>query len=448
MQISPNNSIGRFTLFARLLGSAIVAQALLSAANLCVGLILIRRTDDQDYGYYVLVLNALMLITQIQTQFIAPAMILRMSDSNRAGRATLIGSIYRLQRFSMPFVGAGVAVITVLLWLAHSLSGTVTLIILAAIGAALTSLYREFFRMVLLAYRRPHDVLRVDTLYVVLLVASAMVATLTPFPALVAVLFLCLSTAASGSLLARALWNYEPWDIHGPNVLRQIATIGAWTTAGAAIHWTFAQGYNYLIVGTLDVRAVAAVAATRLLMMPVNMLSTGVASLMLPTTSAWLRERGVGTVFIRLLLLSCGITCLALCYFLVVWLLRDWLFAHVLHKQFAHRDQLMFMWFFIFSLMVFRDQLLFLPLARGRFKTLTGITFLSAVLSLSVSYVMMKRVGVEGALIGVLTGEIISVLGLVLLSTFEMRRSTHDLKPARLADTTRADNPRDCPEQQ
>ena len=75
MQIRPRNSIGRFTLFARLLGSAVVAQALLSAANLCVGLILIRRTDDQEYGYYVLVLNALMLITQIQTQFIAPAMI-------------------------------------------------------------------------------------------------------------------------------------------------------------------------------------------------------------------------------------------------------------------------------------------------------------------------------------------------------------------------------------
>jgi hypothetical protein len=43
---------------------------------------------------------------------------------------------------------------------------------------------------------------------------------------------------------------------------------------------------------------------------------------------------------------------------------------------------------------------------------------------------MMRRVGVEGALIGVLTGEIISVLGLVLLSTLEMRRSTQDLQPA------------------
>jgi O-antigen/teichoic acid export membrane protein len=430
MQIPPRNSIGRFTLFARLLGSAVVAQALLSAANLCVGLILIRRTDDQEYGYYVLVLNALMLITQIQTQFIAPAMILRMSNSDKAERAGLIGGIYRQQRLSIPFLGAGVAVIAVLLWLGHALSGTVTLIILAGIGAGLTSLHREFFRMVLLAYRRPDEVLRVDAVYVVLLVASAMLATLTPFPALVAVLLLCLSTATSGTLLAGALWKYEPWNIHGPDVLRQIATVGAWTTAGAAIHWTFAQGYNYLIVGTLDVKAVAAVAATRLLMMPVNMLSTGVASLMLPTTSAWLQQRGTATVFRRLLLLSCGITCLALCYFLVVWLLRDWLFLHVLRKQFAHRDQLMFMWFFIFALMVFRDQLLFLPLARRRFKTLTGVTFLSAVLSLSVSYVMMRRVGVEGALIGVLTGEIISVLGLVLLSTLEIRRSTQDLQPA------------------
>jgi O-antigen/teichoic acid export membrane protein len=430
MQITPRNNIGRFTLFARLLGSAVIAQALLSAANLAVGLILIRRTDDHDYGYYVLVLNALMLVTQLQTQFLGPAMVLRMAESGKAERASLIGAIYRHQRWLSPIVGIVVAVTTVALWLAGSVSGSVTLIILAAIAAALASLHREFFRMILLAYSRPNDVLRVDAVYVVLLVAGALLATLTPFPALAAVLLLCLAAAFSGTLLARALWRFEPWNIHGTEAMRQLAAVGAWTTAGAAIHWTFAQGYNYLIVGTLDVRAVAAVAATRLLMMPVNMLSTGVASLMLPTTTAWLRQRGTGTVFRRLLLLSCGITCLALCYFLVVWLMRDWLFLHVLKKQFAHRDQLIFMWFFIFALMIFRDQLLFLPLARRRFRILTGITLLSAVLSLTVSYAMMRRVGVEGALIGVLTGEIISVLGLIALSTFEMRWSRRDLQPA------------------
>jgi O-antigen/teichoic acid export membrane protein len=249
-------------------------------------------------------------------------------------------------------------------------------------------------------------------------------ATFSAAPAFTAILLLSLSAATGGVLLSKALWRYEPWNLRGaPGVLRDIATVGAWTTAGSAIHWTFTQGYNYLIVGTLDVRAVAAVAATRLLMMPVNMLSTGVGSTMFPTTSNWLLQHRPGKVFLRLILLSCGLTALAICYFVVIWWLRDWIFLRVLKKHFAHRDLLVMLWFVIFILMVFRDQLIFLPLARGRFRILTWMTLASAVLSLTVSYLAMVRIGVAGALIGVMVGEVTSVIGITVLSLLEVRGS-------------------------
>ena len=41
--------------FAGMFSSAIVTQALLSAANLLVSLILIRRASDSQYGYFVLI---------------------------------------------------------------------------------------------------------------------------------------------------------------------------------------------------------------------------------------------------------------------------------------------------------------------------------------------------------------------------------------------------------
>ena len=44
---------------------------------------------------------------------------------------------------------------------------------MVAAGLALVAtLYREFFRVVLLAYRRPHSVLQADAVYVVLLGAQ------------------------------------------------------------------------------------------------------------------------------------------------------------------------------------------------------------------------------------------------------------------------------------
>jgi len=405
-----------------MLGSAVIAQALLSAGNLGVGLILIRRTTDHDYGSYVLVLNALMLLTQLQTQFIQPAMVAKMAGALAAVRANLIGRLYQAQRRLLPPLALIAGAITLILWL----TGVVTLssgwIIIVSIAAGVAALHREFFRMVLLGYRLPLDILRADTVYVILLVGGALLASLSPAPAVFTVIMLAVAAIVGGYLMSRVLWRHEPWNTDGPPMLREIAVIGAWTTTSCAIYWTFTQGYNYVIFGTLDVTAVAAVAATRLLMMPVNMLSTGVGSLMLPTTSGWTKQHGSRVIFTRLLLLSLALSCVALCYFALLWVLRDWIFLDLLKKQIASRDALMERWFVIFILMIFRDQLLFLPLTRGRYRILTGLTLLSAVVSLVVSYVAILRLGVVGSLDGLLTGELISVTGLVVLSVLEMRK--------------------------
>ena len=47
----------------RLFSSAVIDQALLSATNFAVGLLLIRQTRDEDYGHYVLAFNLLLLVT-------------------------------------------------------------------------------------------------------------------------------------------------------------------------------------------------------------------------------------------------------------------------------------------------------------------------------------------------------------------------------------------------
>jgi O-antigen/teichoic acid export membrane protein len=410
-------------LFVRLLGSAVIVQALLSAGSLGVGLILIRNATNAQYGSYVLVLNALLLVTALQNNFIQVPMVHRMTRLDTLGRADLIGGLLRAQRRLVPFLGAAAVAITLALCLCGALSLHTTVLVLAAVAAALATLYREFFRMVLLAYRRPIEVMRVDLLYVVMLVCGAFLATLTRAPAIVTVLILCAAATTAGILLSKLLWRHQPWNIHGARgILLQMVPVGAWTVAGAAIHWTFSQGYNYLIVGTLDVNAVAAAAATRILLMPVNMLSTGIGSLMLPTASGWLLSHGARTVFKRLSLLAAGLAGLALCYLGVVWICRDWIFASMLHKQFEQRDLLLKLWSVIFLLMIFRDQLLFLPLTRTRYRPLTALTFCSAVLSLAVSYASMVRIGVAGALVGVLSGEILSVVGLVVFGLIEIQR--------------------------
>lgn len=410
--------------FLRMFGSAVLDQALLSASNLLVGLILIRHGSDLQYGYYVLILGAVMLAVSLQNAFIAPSMINRMTTLDAEGRGRLTGGLY-VEQQRLVRIGSLLATgVVLLLWMSGRLSHDVTPLVFCAVFAVALSLRREYFRMVLMAYRRSADVLRADTVYALLLVAAVFCASLSPAPAAVAAIGLGLAALVGGILLFRLLRKRETWSTDGERgILRQIAPLGLWSAAGAVIHWTFSHGYTYLVAATLDVTAVAAIAATRLLLMPVNLLSTGIGSLMLPLTSGWLHAHGAPLVLRRLGQFATGVTAAAALYLLLLWLSRDWVFAHVLKKQFAHSDTLLLLWFGVFLLMVARDQMIYLLIARERFRSLAALTGVSAVVSLLVSFEAMRHLGVIGAPLGVLVGEAINVTGILALSWRESSRS-------------------------
>jgi O-antigen/teichoic acid export membrane protein len=407
----------RRLVFARMFSSAVLSQALLSAANFAVGLILIRRSSDLQYGAYILASSAILLIVSLQGAFCSPPLAARIGLLDAAGRADFIGGLRREMHVLMRVVAALAGGVTLASWALQWLDGPTTALVLATIAACYAVLNREYLRLVLFAHRRAQDVLRSDVLFGALTVAGVMVATLTASVAVVSVVMLSLAALASGFALADALRRHEPWtQVNPPPVLREIAPLAAWSTAGAAIHWTFSQGYIYLVAGMLDVAAVAAIAATRLLLMPVNLLSTGIGSLMLPLASNWLQLHGAALLRRRLVAMALGLVVVTLVYFGVLWLARDWVFAVVLKKDPAQRDPLLLLWGALCLVMVVRDQLGYLLAAQGRFQVRTLLTLASAVLALGASYAGMLRWGVSGALLGLLLGESFNLCGVILLA--------------------------------
>lgn len=408
--------------FVRMFSSAVVNQALLSGTSLLVSLLLIRNTPDEEYGYYVLVLTAVLLVTQLQNSFFLPPLVDRMTRFDLPQRQALVGGLMHGLEKAWFRVAAVLLVITAGLGLAGVLPLEICLLVLLTIIVALAALRREFVRLVLMAHRRVDSVFRADLVYAVLLVGGMAVAIHVPWPSLSATASLGLAALVGGTLLRRFLHQHESWDTPGTvGILREIAPLALWSTAGGVIHWTFSQGYTYLVAGTLDVAAVAAIGATRLTLMPVNLLSTGIGSLMLPLASRWLHDRGARFAFKRLLMFAGGLAASATAYFLVLWLLRDWVFGTILNKRFEHRDTLLLMWGAVSVLAVMRDQLVFLPVARQRFRPLTALSASAAITSLLICYFGMVNYGVEGALAGVLTGEAINLTGLLVLSRREVR---------------------------
>ncbi len=424
-------ALGRGRALIRLLASAVVMQALVSGANLLVGLILIRRTSDLHYGLYVLVFNAFSLASMLQATFIQPQLVVRMTRGDAADRADLIGGVYRDQRRLWPLLSGVALTVSFLLW-SFGLVSPVAATVLAAAGIAIPfTLYREFFRMVLLGLRQPVAVLKADCVYAICLLGGAYLATRTTAPAPVAVAGMGAAALCGGVLGARALWRREPWNVAAaPGILRTFAPLGTWAAAGAGVHWMFSQGYNYLVAGMLSVPAVAAIAATRLTIMPITLVSAGLGTMMLPTTAAWMHSHSAHRVLRRMLLAAAALLLAASAYLVCVWLLRDWIFVKVLRKDFAQRDTLLGLWFAVALVTVLRDQLQYLLTVRGRFRLMSTITLVCAVSSMAVSYFGILRLGIFGALAGILVGETLNALGLIALSIREAGRAENPHGPS------------------
>lgn len=406
-----------FLKFAKLLGSTLTSQIILSASSLLLGLLLIRYTDDLQYGYYILASSAILLLTSLHSAFLQAPIVIGVQSSSPVERASLVGDVYQEQRRVLHRTGIVAALLLGALWYAGVVEPRLALLILVTLIAAVAALQRNFFRLVLLAHRRPHDVLYTDIGFVILLMFGVFLAIRAPDPSTGSMLAIGIASAAGALLAARALWQLEPWKpAPRSRRLRDFAPLAAWSAAGAAVHWSFSQGYAYLAANALDVSAVAAIAATRLTMMPVNLLSTGIAALMLPITIGWLRDHRPSEVLRRLAYFALGIATVALGYFIVLWLGRDWLFANVLRKDFANRDLLLMLWAAVFLVMTARDQLIYLLVARQRFKQLTIIGTFSAIISLTACYLGMISFGVVGAPLGVLIGELINLCGVTALS--------------------------------
>jgi O-antigen/teichoic acid export membrane protein len=410
----------------RTFGSALIIQATLSAGNFLVSWLLLRRTNDAQYGLYVLVFNSLLLVCALQGSFMQAQMIVRLVRLDPAGRASLVRGLLREQGRLLRFALWGAVAIVAIGWVCGALDGERSLLIVCATLAAIATLVRECLRMVLFAYRRPEDVLWGDLCYVAVILVGVMLATYAHAVATVATLAIGAAAGLSAILLSKAVSAGDPHcpDAAGSRgILRAFAPLGAWSVAGAAAHWALSQGYTFIVAGVLSVQSVAAIAGTRVLLMPLNLLSAGIGAQLFPLTADWVHTLGVLPALRRLVHVSIAFVASGLGYFAIIWFSRDWIFATVLRKHFVQQDALLLLWGGVFVLMLVRDQLVKLLAARERFPLLASITVASAVLSLACGWAAMGRFGEVGAVAGILVGELSNVVGIVILSFREIRKT-------------------------
>jgi O-antigen/teichoic acid export membrane protein len=401
----------------KLFSAAVIDQVLLSGANFVAGFILIRFTSDHDYGLYVLVQSAMILLTTAQAAWLSGPLAVVAARKSPAERRTMVGAVRSSQRRVLLWAVLTALIVPLAAYLLGLTSGAMALLLAGALVCGWATLRREYLRSVLLFFSRPHSLVRADTAYVVVLVLGVGAATLSKGAAVLWAVATLVTAALAGAALADRSLARDPGWVRGDAgpVLREMRTLAVWSTLGALTYWVFTQSSNYVLAGRLDLKAVADVNAIRLLLMPAIVLTIGVQNLLMPTAAVWYAEVGLTRLVRRLLVFIAGMVLLDLVYLAVVWAERGWLTGTLLHKHVEARDELILLWALVALIGVVRDVLLCALFALGMMKSLAGQTALSAAVALLLTWFGLSWWGAPAMLIGQIAGELVNLVGMLLL---------------------------------
>ena len=429
----------------RVLSGAVMSQAMLSAANFAVGLVLIRYTSDQTYGYYVLAFYALALLTTVQGAWLSGPLSVLSAKKSEDERHRMIGSIRSQQEGFLRLLAFLGCTGPLVAWALGWLPRVDALVMAATALAGWTALSREFMRTVAMIYSRPQALLGGDLSYVLALVSVVGLAAAVGEPAAapVAVLALALAGFAALQFFSRSLGRSHGWaeldTAHAARWWGEMRSFGLWATVGAVIYWTFSQGYNYLLAAKLDLAAVAAINAARLLLMPTYLLTTGVKGMLLPQSARWLEEQGFAALLRRQALIIAVLSVLFAAYFVFLWLTHEWIFREVMRREeLSDTVFLLAGWAVLSSLNLVRDMFQNALLALERLKRLAWLSAASTTTAIAVLWWALDAYGVRGAMMGLIAGELVNTGGVLLLCAWELFRKPPQSPPRPTASDSAA----------
>ncbi|MES2186496.1 MAG: hypothetical protein V4505_18235 [Pseudomonadota bacterium] len=340
---------GRRRLLADSLAS-LLDQAVLSALNLVLGLVLIRLTAKESYGIYSqLYVVGIFASSMIDSLVTGPLTTLAPGLDGTA-RATLVAHLARYQQrlatgLALAF---GLLVAGITWWMAPE-QQPLALGVAFAVYVYAGSL-REFGRSVGFIEARPRTVLRMDALYV-LAVAVGIGALVAADGLSLPAVMLVLGLANLVVLGLRELGPAALADASGYAEAVAAAWLrGKWALPGALLAWLTNYSYLSLAALWLGVAATADLNASRLLLMPISLCVLAWSRVARPHVVRLLAERRKDALDRYAWASVAGIEVLTIGYVAVLWLMLPWLQHHVLGAKYTGVEPLVLAWGAYFAL--------------------------------------------------------------------------------------------------
>jgi O-antigen/teichoic acid export membrane protein len=390
----------------------VVDQALTSAENFAIGVILVRNCTKAEFGLYVLgygilvlgwSLIAALITAQMSSIFSRPSLSAE-ARRNQCGallRALLIACIAN--------VGCG-CLLTLVLAQLHIVARYDAYYWLFLTLALPGMCLRDFMRRYFFQEGTESRALLMD--------ASALILTVTALGAMAATHVSHLNSVAAGTLalggLAVGIWGVFAGGLsprkHADNAAASVQSAwrgGIWNIGATMVSWVQNQAYTFFVTAMLGLSGLATANAPRVLLTPITLLSTGLALPLLPRFAKQRNDlrtlvgfRSVGTL-VAMTSLFVGF------YILALWLARDPLTHLVLGGRYENVWPCIVAWAIANVFTNVRIYYSTFLLAKGGFRHLATANILSAVVVIGLTAPLIHFFGVVGSIYSIAAGELL-----------------------------------------
>ena len=387
-------------------------QALTSAENFAIGVILVRNCTKAEFGlfglgYGILVLGWTLIAALITAQM---ATTLSRESLNREQRQMECGSLLHTLLVACIVTTSCGCLLTLLLTQLHFI-GPHDIYYWLFLSSALPGVcLRDFMRRYFFQDRSEMRALVMD--------ASALALTIATLGSMAALHATHLHSVAAATLafggLAVGIWGVvtgglsprkQSYEALGG--LRSSLRAGSWNLGATSLSWIQGQTYTFFVTAMLGFSGLATANAPRVLLTPITLLSTGLALPLLPRFAN--QRTNLHTVvsirsllaFLAMMFVSVGF------YMFALWLARDAFIPLILGNRYNDVWPCMVAWAIANVFTNLRIYYSTFLVAKGGFRRLFAANILSAVVVIGVTGPLIHFFGVLGSVYSIAAGELL-----------------------------------------
>jgi len=387
---------------------SLINQLIGGGGNFLINVYLARTLALGQFGVYGIGFGICMLYIGVGNAVILTQMIVNMPEKNDAEKIAYAESML----FSLCLMSASLFLLTVvgaiIAWAILPAFARFLPSVLAIMLAAISLLGAEFFICHAFLRRREHAAVAVNALTMLVILAGFAALRLSHLALSGDLALLLYAAGASASALMAYRASPLKLRVHQPKLIENMIESwihGRWALGGVALTWLQTQTYAYVLAFYLGPIGIGQANAARIFISPFNFILTSVNKVAIPRLVE-LRGSNREEMFRVSFLLTTGLLILTTLYSLVLLGNIDRVSNLVLGRHDAVIVSIVWIWCLLLVVQMARSCGGILLQVQRKFRLLMLINIPSVVITASLSAVLIYWLGVSGAVLGLLAGEV------------------------------------------